>query len=269
MELSKFKNEYFLAFQNLTMTNSEPSMNSQVIEDILEKITIAMDEKQRPKAKVNFWLIRIFYGLGVGCFLLALVLSLPFLRDSSIQFYGEYLELARTTTVSLLLVSYLIMLAYGLGFIALSFKDIKKYLVRPHEQIMKNVCMTAESELMHFQFLLTHEASNLRYVLRHLKSEAVFFESRASLIAGSVAKVGIFPALLAFFALVQKMSIPSNGFLQALVYAMPVLYFLSFYDVFIKAKMERHAALLELAISEIEEKEKKAELGKAKTDTEC
>lgn len=246
------------------MTNPVTSINSHAVAEILEKIKVAMDEMQQPKKSFGSIFLNIFYGLGVTCFLVALALSLPFMRDTNTQFYGEYLESARDVTVSLLLISYFIMLAYCLGFIAFSYKSVKKCLMHPYEQIMKNVSTTAEKELLHFQFLITRDVRDLRYVLSHLRSETVFFQSRASLIVGSLTKVGIFPALLAFFSLVQKMSIPSNGFLQALVYTIPVLYFLSFYDVYIKAKMERHAALLDLAISEIEAMEEKKEKAKAR-----
>jgi hypothetical protein len=221
---------------------------------IIEKITLAMDERKQPQAKAKLWVMRIYYLFGLGGFLLALALASPFFLEWDL--YGKHKEAVRELILWLLLVCYLTIIVYGLGFIAFNLTGMKKFFVRPHEQIMGNVSKTAQSDLHHFHFLLTQDVKNLRYALRHIKSEIEYFEARASLIIGSVAKVGIFPALLAFFALTQKMVIPSNSFLQVLVHAMPALYFLSFYDVTVRAKMTRHAALLELAISEIDEEKK-------------
>jgi hypothetical protein len=225
---------------------------------ILERITDAMDERAQPKAKSKIWLTRIYYVLGLGCFLLALLLVAPLKLGLGSWIYGGDTDSVREVILWLLVICYFTIIVYGLGFIALSLAGFKKVFKRPHETIMQNVYKTAESDVEHFQFFLTQDVKDLRYALRHLKSETTYFEARASLIVGSVAKVGIFPALLAFFALTQKMVIPSNSFLQALVYAMPALYFLTFYDVPIRAKMERYAGLLELAISELDDGNKKA-----------
>ncbi len=229
------------------------------VSGILERITDAMDERAQPKAKSKIWLTRIYYVLGLGCFLLALLLAAPLMMGSGAWIYGGHTDLVREAILWLLLICYLTIIVYGLGFIALSLAGLKKVFERPHETIMQNVYKTAESDFVHFQFFLTQDVKDLRYALQHLKAETTYFESRASLIVGSVAKIGIFPALLAFFALTQKMVIPSNSFLQALVYAMPALYFLTFYDVPIRAKMERYAGLLELAISGLDDARKLAD----------
>ena len=90
-------------------------------------------------------------------------------------------------------------------------------------------------------------AVRLLYTLVHFKSECVDLDERTSMLIGAISKVGIFPALVSYFILIQKLEI-ANNFWWAFVYAVPILYFLAFFSQSTWGKLNRHIALYELAI---------------------
>jgi hypothetical protein len=142
------------------------------------------------------------------------------------------------------------------GFSLWEGKKVMGFLRRPYEPILGNAEKTALTERTLFSFLLKQKSENLRYVLAHLKAERGDFEARISLFTGTIAKVGIFPALLAYFSLLQKLNLLDNSaiglLVQVVAYATPAFYFFAFPFNVVSARMDRHISLIELAANQVE-----------------
>jgi hypothetical protein len=218
---------------------------------ILEKMTLAMDHQKSPKTKFETCADWSYYILGLGTLVTALVLSIPFMFGWQSTTYRSYQEVVEVSIKILIIICYLAIFAQMIGMSIWGSWKAFKWLQKPHLPIMKNALKTSRGDGDFFEFLRTQRLIDLRYAALHIQAERSAFGMRAGLIVGAVTKIGLFPALLTYLAVIPKIDFSQNQIIQSFVYAVPVLYLLSIPDGVIREKMSRCLAMLELVIEEL------------------
>ncbi|MDO4907254.1 hypothetical protein [Neisseria sp.] len=146
--------------------------------------------------------------------------------------------------------------------IAIEIYKMKKHkmLSHTHLAIIQNMQDTIDSDLILLQELMVQDIDILEYALVHITSELESLTNRVSFLIGTLKKVGVLPAVLAFFILFQKVDLNNfhksfHPIITAFLYATPCLYFLSGIFEEAKSHLERHREIYKLVI-DIKNKEK-------------
>lgn len=100
-----------------------------------------------------------------------------------------------------------------------------------------------------FNRLMACDRYAMEFVLVQYRHERLAFETRGSLLAGQIEKVGLFPALVAFAVIATTMWHNANFLVKVVLTVVPFFYFMKFLANLLGQEMDRTIALLEYSIA--------------------
>jgi hypothetical protein len=127
---------------------------------------------------------------------------------------------------------------------------VNQFRKRPYAAFLRSVHSTATFHLQFLHELAGCEKQAVQYVLRHYQLHRVAMERRASLLSGSIDKIGMFPALAAVVLLWLSLSkAPFGNWLSILVPIIFLFHLLNILAFALQQRMDRVIALLETSVA--------------------
>ena len=100
-----------------------------------------------------------------------------------------------------------------------------------------------------FNRLVACDRYAMEFVLVQYRHERLALETRGSLFAGQIEKVGLFPALAAFAVIATAMWHNANFLVEVVLTVVPFFYFMKFLGSWLGQEMDRTIALLEYSVA--------------------
>lgn len=145
-------------------------------------------------------------------------------------------------------VTYLCAIILLLEPLVLGVPSAYRIMQNPFDGLLARMHEASVNEAKYINELLAFEVIVLEYALTQYKAERNAFERRTAILAGTLEKVGIVPAMLAYFAVASTVLKDAGQFVVVIVWTVPAFYCLAFFGGMINLKMDRVLALLELSI---------------------
>ena len=242
------------------MNNDPNSKNiSKLSKTLLETSKEAINswkDIKKPKSE-NSFLGNNFFKI----YLLLIIFAASVIFSVLLYFNKEVVWLKWAAFISLVLL-WLYTLVYMIMTTIIEIYQMKKQkvLYHTHLAIIQNMQDTIDADLILFQELMIQDIEVLEYTLVHITSEIESLTNRLSFLVGTIKKVGLLPAILAFFILFQKIDLNNfhesfHPLVTAFLYATPCLYLVSGIFEEAKSHLDRHREIYKLVIS-IKSKEK-------------
>lgn len=209
---------------------------------IVEEATLCR-RTERPKHRIWRWLDPITQGVrdhGLIGFVTMLLMAALGLLFGSRPLLDTSVTIGLLTSCLGLLLLFLIVVAMIPSMLSIAKE--------PRAIFMGVVKEYAELNLKYVNQLTKCDALAVRYVLLHYRAERVAFERRCAIFAGSLDKIGIFPALAAFVGLAFAILKAPNNMIQQLVYLVPAFYIISFAAYMQFQELDRVIAQLEFSL---------------------
>ncbi|GJH08449.1 hypothetical protein CBA19CS11_06445 [Caballeronia novacaledonica] len=125
----------------------------------------------------------------------------------------------------------------------------------PFDPLLSSVSEASHLDLPSVNELVQHDREVVSFVLAHYAHERLAFKKRGGMLAGALEKVGLFPALAAFFGVAATVWDHTEfPFARALVFVIPAFYCMNFWALSLMQNMDRTIAMLEYSLQVIENK---------------
>lgn len=226
------------------------TVSETAVLEILEHITLAMDEPKIPKTRFRTFLDFVLLWGAIVPYLIGLLLAIPFFLNLQNEVYAGYLQCVKDIVVVMLGIAIVCVLVYLIGTTTVESKVALKIFKRPHAPIVGNARMTALGDINLYKIFLVQRVVDLKYTQIQLKAEYEYFGKRVGALVGVLANVGIVPALLAYVVIFLKLGSEVPALIKGFVYIAPVFYFMAMIELPIRSKIVRYVALLDMAIEQ-------------------
>ncbi|WP_266233466.1 hypothetical protein [Paraburkholderia sp. CNPSo 3076] len=132
-----------------------------------------------------------------------------------------------------------------IGGAAPFFNQLRK---QPYSPLLWSIEASIAADSEEFQKLLSCRRDAIALYLLQYKHERDSFERRGAMIAGSLDKIGLFPAMAAFVGVATSLWSHSELFVRVLVFVVPAFYLMNFVNWKLIQEMNRTIAVLEYSI---------------------
>lgn len=193
--------------------------------------------KKRQGTLRNKGLRQIFQVVKYASYGFAFVMMIIFQLIAAPTWFGIISLIA-------LLIGYLCVLCELIVDVWVNRESVKN----PFGILLNNSRITAIVDAQLIQDLMHKPLEQVEFLLLELKAEKDFFERRISLFVGSIEKVGIFPGLLAVVFSFSNLKQGQSGWITALAYVTPILYFFGAGGHYLIMRLDRQVKILELVM---------------------
>lgn len=219
-----------------------PSINRQGIDEVKD-IVKRLTTRKRPERPRSRWVARIENAER-----LVRKLSLVGLAECCVLAFMSWLfnshPLAETVLAMSLLVT-LLGTAMLVSPIVLSVPFFRTLYRAPFEPLFEALDDALSVDLSIVDELAGCEREAIEYVLAHYRHQRHAFERRGAMLAGSLDKIGFFPALVAFAILVMPAWTHLDAWIRTLALLVPAFHFMNLLGYGITQEMDRAISLLE------------------------
>jgi hypothetical protein len=224
--------------QRLPLPKAEIDAVFQVLSKATKRIR---PEKRKKRIELVVEKIqKIAITCGLGSFLVLLLLAVISVWEKGGWVYWS--------AVGISIVTNLCAIGMLMEPIILGAPSVYRIMKNPFDDLLARMHEAAVSEAQYVEELSGYETVVLEYALTQYKAERSAFARRTEILAGALEKVGIFPAMLAYFAVASSVLKEAGQFVTILVWTVPAFYCLAFAGGVLNLKMDRIIALLEYSI---------------------
>ncbi len=210
----------------------------------------------RKKSKKNEDGKKPFWHFEYTTRLYLLLTIIPFLLAIFFAVISNFYPWVKILAYASLALEYLGIMLYPVFMGVHYWREIKHTSRYPMSTIISNIDDTLSNDLKYFNLLCKKREPVLTYILTHMKAERDYFEKRGLLIVGSLEKTGIILGLIALVLVASKLNSPEYGWLDAVIYSVPVLYLMGIIAQAMLHKLDRMISIVELAIKTVGDKNK-------------
>lgn len=196
-----------------------------------------------PKKRLEVLLLKaqkIAFIVGITSFSLLLLLAAAsvWIKDSWVYW----------AALCISAVSYLCAVVLLLEPFVLGAPSVYRTMKNPFDGLLERMHEASVNEAKYINELLAFETIILEYAMTQYKAERSAFERRTAILVGTLEKVGIVPAMLAYFAVASTVLKDAGQFVSIIVWTVPAFYCLAFFGGMLNLKMDRVIALLDCSI---------------------
>lgn len=222
------------------------SIRKQDIDEVTEIVERLTTRKRRERPKSN-WMLRVESAekwvrrLGIiGLVECAILAFASYVFDSS--------PLAQAVLAICLLIN-LLGIAVLISPIALSIPFLRTVCRTPFAPLTEALNDAIELDLPMVLELVGREREAVEYVLAHYRHQRVAFERRGMMLAGSLDKIGFFPAVFAFATLMIPAWEHLDAWIRSIALVVPAFHFMNMLSYGLTQEMDRTIALLEYSVA--------------------
>lgn len=230
---------------DLHISATREKLNRKDIDAVFQILANATNRTRakKPKGRLEVMaekISKIAMVLGLAGFLLLISLA--------VLSVWEKFDWIYPTALGISVIVNLCALVLLMESIVSSTPGVFRIIKRPFNSLLERMQEAAINEAMYVEELTAYKVEVLEYALIHYKAERGAFERRSANISGTMEKVGIVPALLAYAVVASSLLKDAGQLVKILVWTAPAFYCLAFFAGLLSQKMDRVAALLEYSI---------------------
>jgi hypothetical protein len=213
------------------------------VRDILKELTV----RKRPERSQSRWMFRIESAAKLVR-MLALVGLAECLILAFMSLIFKSYPLAQTVSAMALLVT-LLATAMLMSPVVLSVPFLQTLYRTPFEPLFEALddALSLDLRLVHELTVCDREA--VEYTLIQYRHQRQSFEKRGAMLAGSLDKIGFFPALVAFAMLIVPAWAHLDAWVRGFALLVPAFHFLNLLSYGLIQEMDRAIALLEYSVA--------------------